>query len=74
MSRKGWSKTQVLYKDKVKIVVLFKKIIKGVGPAQGYPKRFVNVNISKKYADAASRIIRFFTVKMAPGANNNMAG
>ena len=49
-------------------------VMNGVGDTQGYPKRFVNVNMPKKYSDATFRIIRFFTVKMIPGATYYMLG
>ena len=66
---------QFLYKDKVKVSILVQRCaIKGVGDTQGCPKRFVKVNISKKYSDATFRINRCFTVKMTPGANNCMLG
>ena len=55
-------------------ILVQKCAIKGVGSTQGYPKRFVKVDISKKYSDAIFRIIWFFTVKMTPGPNNNMLG
>ena len=66
---------QILWKDKMKVCIMVQKCaINGVGSTQGYPKRFVKVDISKKYSDAIFRIIWFFTVKMTPGPNNNMLG
>ena len=46
----------------------------GLATPMGYTKRFVKVDIPKKYSDATFRIILFFTVKLAPGANNYMLG
>ena len=75
LSRKDWSKTQILYKDKVEVRILVHRCaIKGVGYAQGYPKRFVKVDISKKLSDATLKNIWFFLARITPSANNYMLG